>query len=228
MVKRIRKWWSPWSLKEPIKKERIHGMPHGTLHGTPGQAGQAAKAAKIMIIRHAEKPAGKVAGVDETGASSSHHLSVRGWQRAGALACLFAPAQGPVQNALLAKPGFIFASAAATDPEPGDTRSRRSEDTVAPLAQLIGVDINLKFSKGQEAALAQAALACDGPVLIAWRHEGISVIANYTLGAEVAPQSWPKDRFDVIFVLTLNPLDRTYRFAQMGQRVLAGDSANPI
>ena len=195
------------------------------LHGTPGQA---AKAPKIMIIRHAEKPAGKIAGVDETGASSGHHLSVRGWQRAGALACLFAPAHGPLQNALLAKPAFIFASAAATDPEPGDTKSRRSEETVTPLAQLIGVDINLKFSKGQETALAQAALACDGPVLIAWRHEGIHVIANAILGAEVAPPSWPKDRFDVIFVFTLNPLDGTYSFAQVMQWLLAGDPAEPI
>jgi hypothetical protein len=145
--------------------------------------------------------------------------------RAGLFVCACSRAGA---NALLAKPGFIFASAAATDPEPGDTRSRRSEDTVAPLAQLIGVDINLNFSKGQETALAQAALACDGPVLIAWRHEGIPVIANHILGAAVAPQSWPKDRFDVIFVFTLNPLDGTYSFAQMGQRVLAGDSVEPI
>jgi len=187
-----------------------------------------ARAPKIMLIRHAEKPAGKVAGVDETGASSAHHLSVRGWQRAGALACLFAPAHGPMQDALLAKPAFIFASAAATDPEPGDTKSRRSEETVAPLAELLGVDVNLKFSKGQETALAQAALACDGPVLIAWRHEGIPVIANSILGAEVVPQSWPKGRFDLVFVLTLNPLDGTYGFAQLMQQVLAGDSAEPI
>jgi hypothetical protein len=211
MLKRIRKWWRSWSQQGSAGKGRI-----------------VAKAPKIMIIRHAEKPAGKFAGVDETGASSAHHLSVRGWQRAGALACLFAPAHGPVQNALLAKPAFIFASAAVTDPEPGDTRSRRSEETVTPLAQLIGVDINLKFSKGQETALAQAALACDGPVLIAWRHEGIPVIANFIPGAEVVPQTWPKDRFDVIFVFTLNPLAGTYSFAQVGQRVLAGDSAEGI
>jgi hypothetical protein len=187
-----------------------------------------AKASKIMIIRHAEKPAGKVAGVDESGASSAHDLSVRGWQRAGALACLFAPAHGPLQNALLAKPAFIFASAAATDPEPGDTKSRRSEETVTPLARLIGVDIKLDFSKGQETALARAALACNGPVLIAWRHEGIPVIANCILGAKVALPSWPKDRFDVIFVLTLNALDGTYSFAEVMQCLLAGDSAEAI
>jgi hypothetical protein len=186
------------------------------------------KAPKIMIIRHAEKPAGKIAGVDEAGESSGHHLSVRGWQRAGALACLFAPAQGPLQNPLLAKPAFIFASAAATDPEPRDTKSRRSEETVTPLAQLIGVDINLTFSKGEERELAEAAKACHGPVLIAWRHEGIPLISNAILGTAAAPQSWPKERFDVVFVFTLNPSTGTYSFAQVGQRVLAGDSAEPI
>jgi hypothetical protein len=219
-VKLIRKWWRPWSL--PTARRGRRGAVGG------GKKQMAGKAPKIMIIRHAEKPAGKVAGVDEAGESSGHHLSVRGWQRAGALACLFAPAQGPLQNPLLAKPAFIFASAAATDPEPRDTKSRRSEETVTPLAQLIGVDINLTFSKGEERELAEAAKACHGPVLIAWRHEGIPGIAKYILGAEVAPQSWPKDRFDVVFVLTLNPLDGTYSFAQVVQRVLAGDSSEPI
>jgi hypothetical protein len=213
VVKRIRKWWRAWSGQGTVPKEN---------------KGMAAKAPKIMIIRHAEKPAGKVAGVDEMGASSGHHLSVRGWQRAGALACFFAPAQGPLQNLLLAKPAFIFASAAATDPEPGDTRSRRSEETVAPLAQLIGVDINLNFSKGQETALAHAALACNGPVLIAWRHEGIPLISNAILGMGAAPQSWPKERFDVVFVFTLNPSTGTYSFAQVAQRLLAGDPAEAI
>jgi hypothetical protein len=186
------------------------------------------KASKIMIIRHAEKPTGRLDGVNEAGASSAHDLIVRGWQRAGALACLFAPAYGPVQNALLAKPAFIFASAAADDPTPGDIKSRRSQETVAPLAELIGVDINLTFSKGQEAALAKAAQACNGPVLIAWQHENINLIANAILGSEAAPQTWPKERFDVVFVLTLNRSDATYSFAQVPQCLLAGDSAAPI
>jgi hypothetical protein len=54
------------------------------------------------------------------------------------------------------------------------------------------------------------------------------VIANFIPGAEVVPQNWPKDRFDVIFVFTLNPLAGTYSFAQVAQRVLAGDSAEGI
>ena len=53
-------------------------------------------------------------------------------------------------------------------------------------------------------------------------------IANFILGMQVAPQSWPKDRFDVVFVLTLNPLEGTYSFAQVSQLLLAGDSGEPI
>jgi hypothetical protein len=186
------------------------------------------KASKIMIIRHGEKPNGHFAGVNESGASSPHDLIVRGWQRAGALACLFAPAQGPLQNLLLAKPAFIFASAAVDDPVPGNSRSRRSQETLTPLAQRIGVEIDLTFSKGEEKALAEAAKACDGPVLIAWQHENISTIVNSILGAKLAPQNWPPDRFDVVFVLTLHPLEGKYSFAQVPQCLLAGDSAAPI
>lgn len=187
------------------------------------------KAPKIMVIRHAEKPDGQLSGVTESGLTNVHNLIVRGWQRAGALACLLAPAQGPLQNVLLARPEFIFASAAADDPQPGHSKSRRPEETVTPLARLIGVDVNLTFSKGREKALTKAAQACNGPVLIAWQHENISDIANSILGStEIAPQRWPESRFDVIFVFTLDHLSGKYSFAQVAQRLLAGDSADPI
>jgi hypothetical protein len=108
-------------------------------------------------------------------------------------------------------------------PEAGVPRIRSHR-----LPTLIGVDINLNFSKGQETALAHAALACNGPVLIAWRHEGIPLISNAILGMAAAPQSWPKERFDVVFVFTLNPSTGTYSFAQVAQRLLAGDSAEGV
>jgi hypothetical protein len=186
------------------------------------------RASKIFVIRHAEKPTGQVTGVKPTGESSSHDLIVRGWERAGALACLFAPARGPLQEPLLERPAFIFASAAADDPDPGNSKSRRPQETVTPLAQLLSIDINLNFSKGQERKLATAAQQCSGPVLIAWQHETINAIANAILGDNSAPQDWPGGRFDVIFVFTLNPVHGSYSFAQVMQRLLAGDSADPI
>ena len=181
-----------------------------------------------MIIRHGEKPASHVAGVDESGASGGHHLSVRGWQRAGALTCLFAPARGPLQSPLLARPEFIFASAAVDDPVPGNSRSRRSEETVRPLAAVVGVEVDLRFSKGGEKALAAAAMACGGPVLIAWQHENISAIVNAIGGAKIAPQNWPSERFDLVFVLTLNRADGTYGFTQVPQCLLPGDASEVI
>jgi hypothetical protein len=187
-----------------------------------------AKAPKIMLIRHAEKPTGAYAGVNESGMTNARDLTVRGWQRAGALACLFAPARGPLQSTLLAKPEFIFASAAVDDPEGGNSRSRRSQETVMPLAGLLGIGINLSFSKGEEKALAKAAQMCEGPVLIAWQHENIGAIINFILGTQAGPSLWPAERFDVIYVLSLNQADGKYSLAQVPQCLLAGDSESHI
>ena len=76
---------------------------------------------------------------------------------------------------------------------PGNSRSRRSEDTLTPLAELLGVEIDLTFSKGQETALAKAAQACNGPVLIAWQHENINLIANAILGSRPSPRTGLKN-----------------------------------
>jgi hypothetical protein len=187
-----------------------------------------AKAPKIMLIRHAEKPVSGKAGVRETGEPSARDLTVRGWQRAGALACLFSPANGPLQNGLLAKPQFIFASAPVDAPEGGNSRSRRSQQTVTPLAELLGVPVNLSFSKGQEKALAKAVQACSGPVLIAWQHENIAAIVHAILERQDAPSVWPPDRFDVIFVLHWDAEHAHYSFHQVPQCLLAGDSPEPI
>ena len=55
-------------------------------------------ATKIMIIRHAEKPTTTppppLNGVTITGKQDKDSLIPRGWQRAGALVTLFAPARG--------------------------------------------------------------------------------------------------------------------------------------
>src|SRR5437762_12633553 len=72
----------------------------------------ARQATKIMVIRHAEKPAPDFApyGFNFEGDRDKECLTARGWQRAGGLANLFAPTDGHFQNALLAKPKFLYAS----------------------------------------------------------------------------------------------------------------------
>lgn len=69
-------------------------------------------ATKIMLIRHAEKPNGGTHGVDPSGERDDEDLTVRGWQRAGALARLFLPASGTFSDPRLATPHTIFASGA--------------------------------------------------------------------------------------------------------------------
>ena len=49
--------------------------------------------AKIMLIRHAERPSAdkSIRGVTQEGIKNKEELTVRGWQRAGALVRFFAP-----------------------------------------------------------------------------------------------------------------------------------------
>jgi broad specificity phosphatase PhoE len=116
----------------------------------------------ILIIRHADKPEpGGDGGVDAVGVPDKNSLTPRGWQRAGIWAELFAPSLG--QQRLLPKPSAIFASAPASKAEiaagHGGSKSRRPLETISPLAAKLGIDVDLRFAKGQEADLAAASPA---------------------------------------------------------------------
>ena len=178
------------------------------------------RASKILLIRHTEKPDGANTGVSPAGSADEKSLTVRGWQRAGALVCLLAPPEGVTRMRALAAPGFLFAS---------HSSSRRPEQSVLPLAAKLGVRINLDFGKGDEDRLVLAAKNCDGVVLISWQHEYMAAVANAILGDKhIAPQEWPKDRFDVIWIFDLDPVTGRYAFTQLPQRLLAGDLASVI
>src|ERR1700693_1464104 len=69
-------------------------------------------ASTLMIVRHAEKPPEPPAspppfGVTPDGRQDDHSLSVRGWQRAGALATFFAPSRTTPPS--VSTPQFIYA-----------------------------------------------------------------------------------------------------------------------
>ena len=98
-----------------------------------------------------------------------------------------------------------------------------------PLAGKLGIGINLDFGKGDEDRLVLAAKNCEGVVLISWQHEFMAAVANAILGDKhTAPQEWPKDRFDVIWIFDLDPVRARYTFTQLPQRLLAGDLASSI
>lgn len=183
-------------------------------------------AGKIMVIRHAEKPADTPPpqGVDVDGDADPESLIPLGWQRAGALACLFAPARGPLQAPQLAVPQVVFAAGVGHH-----SHSERPSQTVSAVGARLGITTNTSYLKGDETAMVEAAMASDGVVLICWQHEAIPGIANQIVGNDTTvPQSWPGSRFDMVWVFDLDAGSGTYSFSQVPQLLLAGDSPDPI
>ncbi|HEU0051720.1 MAG TPA: hypothetical protein VFQ39_01040, partial [Longimicrobium sp.] len=92
----------------------------------------------------------------------------------------------------------------------------------------LGLAIDTSNLKGDETAVAQAAMACGGVALIAWQHQDIPTIANAIVGNDsTVPQQWPGDRFDLVWVFDLQP-GGTYSFTQVPQLLLAGDLPSVI
>ncbi len=172
-------------------------------------------ATKIMVIRHAEKPNVVDKGVSPAGLRDKSALSVKGWQRAGALAALFAPPPEIPLHPALAIPRFLFASLAS---------SQRPLQTIVPLSEKLGLSIN-GGQKGQEADLIRQIVTCDGPVLVSWQREQIPQLAKILLEGSPdegnQPAFWPPERFDVTWIFNLDA--GVYRFAQVPQRLLASD-----
>jgi|SRR5882762_1532960 len=183
-------------------------------------------ATTIMIVRHGEKPSDddSIRGVSETGAHDADELSVRGWQRAGALVRFFAPSNGGFPHPDIATPDVIFAAAGAPS-----GKSLRSEHTVLPLAKFLRKEIDLRYTKGQELALAHEVLKTDGAVLIAWEHKLVPDIVNRIVGEDnLCPQKWPDSRFDLVWIVSRSPHSSGWKFTQAPQMVLAGDSLHTV
>jgi len=178
-----------------------------------------------MIIRHAEKHLGTDEhGVNLQGHPAHHELTVRGWQRSGALVPFFAPAGGHAADAPISTPKSIMASA-ATKQSP----SLRAQHTVKPLADLLGVGIDKRFPDGDEIDAAVAALAAPSPLLICWHHSHIPIFARLIAGAALpCPTHWPDDCFDVVWVLDRDDEHDPWRFTQVVQRLFLNDRTDPI
>jgi hypothetical protein len=176
-------------------------------------------AAKIMLMRHAEKPEGDGGpGLMPNGAENPRALTLAGWKRANALVGLFNPADGVSPRPPLAKPSSLFASG---------SESLRPKQTIAPLAAALNLSIRT-FLKGQEVELVAAVKKADGPVLISWQHEAIPDIASLIRGGvDGVPPKWPAHVFDLVWVFDLQP-SGAWSFAQAPELVMPGDSDKPI
>jgi len=184
-------------------------------------SGPVRQATKIMVIRHAEKPPSHQPpyGITLDGAREKESLTARGWQRAGALASFFAPANGAFQDPSLAKPQFLYASKPVKH-----KGSRRPFETIMPLAEKLAITINSNFQKFETESMLEDAFLCKGVVLISWQREYILQITDQILGNKaVAPPEWPEDRFDVVWVFDRHSSSAQYSFKQIPQSLLMGD-----
>ena len=179
------------------------------------------KATKIMIVRHAEKPATDFSpyGATINGERSKESLSVRGWQRAGALANFFAPTNVQFQHRFLAQPQFIYASTFIKR-----SGSRRPIETITPLAEKLAIKINSDFPRFAVDQMLEDVFRCEGVVLICWQREYIPTIAASILGsAGIAPAKWPDTQFDMVWIFDRVRSSGSHRFNQVPQRLLRGD-----
>lgn len=169
-------------------------------------------AQRIILLRHAEKPSDDavINGVDAQGRPDANELSVRGWQRAGALLGLFAP------GGSLGVPGSLFAER-PTDAHP----SRRCVSTLQPLADRLGLSLDVRFKRGEEAELAEALMQCQGTVLAAWDHRHLVEIARALPGAP-GVEDWPEQCFDRLWIFSRDGAG--WRFEDRPQDLLAGDT----
>jgi len=200
---------------------------------------------RVMIIRHGEKPLVKRQvpfGLTFDGQEDWESLTIRGWQRAGALADLFRPARGSLQDPNLGVPDLIYASnpvntgvdvpASGEDDDEG-SKSKRPLQTITPLAAKLMIDPNLTFAKGEEKLLAEDILTRSGKVLVCWQHEKIHKIVEHLLrtasSTNLIPQVWPSDRFDIVWVFTPpSTVTEPWGFVQVPQRLLNGDKESVI
>jgi hypothetical protein len=209
----------------------------------PSAAGGTAPPDVIYIIRHGEKPADPAPaapgqsppapvapfGVDDQGVQNVHSLLPRGWQRSGALAVLFDPALGPRQAGLLTPAALLSPSYG----DPAKTAAHRTHETIQGLSDRLGLAIVSAFAEGQEPQLAASVVSgYSGVVLICWEHDHIPALASSLPVAPgtAIPQTWPGDRFDVIWTFTLVPgaAPVQYAFGQIPQQLLSGDTDTVI
>jgi hypothetical protein len=176
-------------------------------------------AAKIMLIRHAEKPNGDGGpGLMPNGVENPRALTLTGWKRANALAGLFNPPDGALPRPPLAKPRSVFASG---------SESLRPKQTIAPVAAALNLSIRT-FLKGQEVELVAAVKKAEDPILISWQHEAIPDIASLILGGtDGIPPRWPGQVYDLVWVLDLQP-SGAWSLTQVPQLVMPGDRETPI
>ena len=133
----------------------------------------------VMVIRHGEK-------IDD----DHTDLSPQGQARAECLVNVFG------NNGTYISPQKIYAQS----PTP-QRQSTRPRDTVVPLADALGLQIDLSYTSGKVKKLSQYIMnSPEEVILVSWGNDKIPIIAE-EFGI-VNPPDWEKHCFDDIWILS--------------------------
>jgi hypothetical protein len=177
---------------------------------------------QIIALRHGEKPANAEQqsapldkagpGLNERGYANRHSLTIKGWQRSGALAAT--RLCGLMAAPVLSEPRSLFV------PRYGHTKHHRPYQTVHALALRVGAVPETPCMAGDVDTLYTRVLACEGTVVVCWEHDALIGLA--ALLSDEAPRDWPHGRFDVLWLF--GPHGDAYGWRQAAQRLLPGDT----
>ncbi|WDF55649.1 histidine phosphatase family protein [Mucilaginibacter sp. KACC 22063] len=138
----------------------------------------AQKPLKVIILRHAEKPA------------EGDNLSCEGFNRAMKL-----------PSVLIAKfgvPDYVYVPSPSTGKA---TKSGRMMQTIWPLAVKYNLTVNSKYDVEKTEQLAANILKRSGTVIVVWEHGNIPDIID-ALGVKTDKLKWKGDDFDSLWIVT--------------------------
>ena len=196
----------------------------------------------VICLRHGEKPSNAEhpcdavrpgdkdgPGFDERGHEDPHSLTIRGWQRAGALAGTYLCGQlRPIEK--LPPVTFLVPRYVHKTTGRDESARHRPYQTVYELARRFGIvpspvrdpddkpNVHADHS-GYVGHLYQQIMDFRGIAVVCWEHKGLVKLAE-RLTPRLAPHEWPADGFDAIWRFQRGRLDPTYDFEPLHQDVL--------
>jgi hypothetical protein len=166
-----------------------------------------ARPARVILLRHAEKPPNE----------SNVHLSERGESRAHALVAFLTTKPAFVTNGL---PAALFAPKV-----PRRGHSRRPYETLEPLAEHLRLSVQTPYGPSEYASLAKHVLSDPGldgkTVIVCWIHDYLPALAK-AMGVKPEPAHWKGSVYDRVWVITY--ADHRAILANLPQNLLPGDS----
>lgn len=184
----------------------------------------------VLVIRHAEKPPEKKGdpdlgpGISPKGEEDNHSLVIRGWQRAGAWAAVFALSSA---DSDYPPPRVVYAANPDQPPVPDGSKSRRPFETIHPLCKRLKITPVTKYGVGEEQEMVDEVLKLTGTVLISWEHKKIieSIIGTIVKPQTVSnlPTHWDGSRFDVVLRFDRAQIGAPWKFRQLFPQLLSGD-----